>query len=52
MASDEDRQVFYGWLELAAALERMRLPEAGDGPVRVQATLLGDFPVARDSGSS
>ncbi len=28
VGSGDERQMFYGWLELAAALERLRLPEA------------------------
>jgi len=35
---DEGRQAFYGWLELAAALGRVRLPQAA-GPELDQATL-------------
>lgn len=48
---DAECQTFYGWLELAAALERARIPEVGDGAAPEQVTLLGEVPVAGDDGS-
>lgn len=46
---DEARESFYGWLELAAALGRVRSPRAG-GPMLDQATLLGELPLGPGSG--
>lgn len=49
VGDDGERQAFYGWLELAAALERLRLVEAGAAVGHEQATLLGDLSMARDA---
>jgi hypothetical protein len=46
---DEGRQAFYGWLELAAALGRVRLPQAAARKLD-QAALLREVPVTPEAG--